>query len=283
MPLDPSTVQWKSKEHTLSYDWRTLATYALGVGAKTEELAFLYENTPGGMQVLPSFAVIPAHDAVLECLVKTGGDLAMVVHGGQVVRAHRTIPSEGKLDTTAKIRAIYDLKKFAQVIVDTQTTQKGDVVYETTWSIIFRGAGGFSGPRPPAEPGPSIPKDTTPSFQREEATTREQALLYRISGDTNPLHADPEFAAKVGFERGPILHGLATFGFLTRAVVQGPCGGDPSRLKRIAAQFRKPVWPGDTLRVCGYDIGGGTYALSTDVVERSEAVLSGASADIVAT
>ena len=283
MALDPTTVEWKSKEHALTYDWRSLATYALGVGAKSDELAFLYEGVEGGMQVLPSFAVIPAHDAVLECLIKTGGDLAMVVHGGQVVRAHRTIPSAGTLKTTAKIRAIYDLKKFAQVIIDTQSSREGDLVYETTWSIIFRGAGGFSGPRPPAEPGPSVPKDTTPSFQREEATTREQALLYRISGDTNPLHADPAFAAKVGFERGPILHGLATFGFLTRAVVQGPCGGDASRLKRIAAQFRKPVWPGETLKMRGYDIGGGTYVLTAEAVERSEAVLGGASADLVVT
>lgn len=280
MGLDPSTVEWKSKEHRLAYDWRTLATYALGVGAKRDELPFLYENTPGGIKVLPSFAVVPAHEAVLECLIHTGGDLSMVVHGGQVVKAHKPIAAQGTLETSASIRAIYDLKKFAQVVVDSRTTQAGELVFETTWSIIFRGAGGFSGPRPPADPGPAIPRDRAPTFRREETTTPEQALLYRISGDVNPLHADPAFAASVGFEQGPILHGLATFGFLTRAVVLGPCGGDPSKLRKIAAQFRKPVWPGETLVTSGWDLGGGKYVLSTEVQERNEAVLANTYAEI---
>ncbi len=280
MPLDLSTVGKATQVRTLDYDWKTLATYALGVGAKKAELAYLYEGTPGGMKVLPTFAVIPAQAPVFDCLVATGGDLAMIVHGGQTVRAHAPIAAAGRLESVGTMRAVYDLKKFAQVIVDTRTTQDGVLVYETTWSIIFRGAGGFGGPRPVHEDTPSVPKDRAPDFEMEETTSPEQALLYRLSGDLNPLHADPAFAEKVGFPQGPILHGLCTFGYLGRAVVRHACGGDPSRLRVIASTFRKPVWPGDTFVTQGFDLGDGQFAMTTSVKERSEAVLGGAYAVI---
>lgn len=280
MALDTTCVGFETKKHALPYDWKTLATYALGIGAKKDELAFLYEGTAGGMQVYPTFAVVPAHAAVLEALIRTGGDLAMIVHGGQTVRAFAPVPAEGTLETVARIEGIYDMKKFAQVVLSTDTTLGGARVYTTTWSIIFRGAGGFGGARPPADDAPAVPKETEPTFRFEQGTTPEQALLYRISGDQNPLHADPAFAEKVGFPQGPILHGLCTFGFLGRAVVKSACGGDPSRLKRLSAQFRRPVWPGDTLAVDGYDLGGGRFSFSTTVKERNEAVLGGAWAEI---
>ncbi|MFO0553131.1 MAG: MaoC/PaaZ C-terminal domain-containing protein [Polyangiaceae bacterium] len=281
MSLDLGTVGFTTAPHKLEYDWRTLATYALGVGATVEELPYLYERTDGGMRVLPSFAVIPAHAPILEALLKTGGDLAMIVHGGQIVRAYKPITQEGTLETVGSIKAIYDLRKFAQVILETQTRAAGEVVYETVWSIIFRGAGNFGGARPPQEEAaPTMPKDRAPDFVFEQKTTREQALLYRISGDQNPLHADPVFATNVGFPQGPILHGLCTFGFLTRAVVKHACAGDPNRLRTIAAQFRRPVWPGDTLVVSGTDVGDGRIALATTVKERDEAVLGGAHAVI---
>ena len=191
MPLDLKTVGQTTAVHTLAYDWKTLATYALGVGAKKDELAYLYEGTPDGMKVLPTFAVIPAQAAVFESLSATGGDLAMIVHGGQTVRVRGQIAESGTLETTGTMRAIYDLKKFAQVIIDTKTTQADKLVYETTWSIIFRGAGNFGGPRPVSEDTPSVPKDRPADFRIEESTSPEQALLYRLSGDLNPLHADP--------------------------------------------------------------------------------------------
>jgi acyl dehydratase len=281
MPLDTSTVGFETQPHEITYDWRTLATYALGVGAKREELPFLYENTEGSMKVLPSFGVVPAHAPVVEVLTKTGGDMSMIVHGAQTVRAHRPIPDSGKLVTTGSLKAIYDLKRFAQAIIETRTTFGGELAYETVWSIIFRGAGNFGGPRPTSDDAaPSVPKDQAPTWTLEERTSPEQALLYRISGDQNPLHADPAFAARVGFPQGPILHGLCTFGFLTRAVVKHACGGDPLRLRSISAQFRKPVWPGDTLKMSGFDLKDGRVALTTSVTERDEAVLGGAYAVI---
>lgn len=283
MSLDLSAVGTTTKVHELSYDWKTLATYALGVGAKRDELPFLYEGAPGGMKMLPTFGVVPSQAAVFDSLVRTGGDLAMIVHGGQKIRVlpHGPLPDHGTLETVGTLTGMFDLKKFAQVVVETRTTLAGAPVFETVWSIIFRGAGNFGGPRPvPDHSGPSLPKDQPPTWTVEEQTLPEQALLYRISGDQNPLHADPAFAERVGFPQGPILHGLCTFGFLGRAVVKHACGGDPSRLRMLAAQFRKPVWPTDTLVMQGHDVGDGTVALATMVKERDEAVLGNAWAEI---
>jgi acyl dehydratase len=280
MPLDMSSVGYTTKPHTFSYDWRTLATYALGIGAKRDELAYLYEGTPGGVKVYPTFAVIPAYAAVVELLGKTGGDLAMVVHGGQKVRAHRPIPGSGTLTTTGTLEAIYDLKKFGQVILTTTTMLDGISVFDTTWSIIYRGAGGFNGPRPPSSDEPSAPKDRPADWTVSEATSPEQALLYRISGDVNPLHADPAFAEAVGFPQGPILHGLCTYGFAARAVVKHAAGGDATKLRSFSAQFRKPVWPGDTIVTQGWSIEGGRVAIVTNVEGRPDAVLGSAWAEV---
>lgn len=278
MSLDLSTVGYTTEPNVFAYDWKTVVLYALGIGAKKEELDYLFEGR--GPKVYPSFAVVPAFPVIGECMTKTGGNLAMVVHGGQSIRLHRPIPAEGKLLTTGKIAGIYDMKRMAQVIVETRTQlESGEAVFDTVWSIIFRGAGGFDGPPPPKGEDVAVPKDRAPDFSIEEKTTPEQALLYRLSGDLNPLHADPDFATAVGFPQGPILHGLCTYGFAARAVVQGACGGDASKLKRLDAQFRRPVWPGDTIVTDGWNVDG-KIALVTRVKERDEAVMTGAFAEI---
>jgi acyl dehydratase len=281
MSLDTSAVGYETKPYALAYDWKTLATYALGIGAKRDELAYVYEGHKGGMKVYPTFAVIPAYAAVIDILGRSKGDLAMVVHGGQTVRAHRPIPAAATLSTVGTLKAIYDLKKFGQVIIETRTTLEGEPIVDTTWSIIFRGAGGFGGPRPPeAEGDVTVPKDRAPDFTVEEATSPEQALLYRISGDVNPLHADPEFATMVGFPQGPILHGLCTYGFVARAVVAKAAGGEAAKLRSLTAQFRKPVWPGDTIVTQGWHVGDGKVALVAGAKGRPDPVLTGAWAQI---
>jgi acyl dehydratase len=281
MAFDLSTVGFTTRPYELAYDWITLATYALGIGAKREELAFLYENANGGMKVYPTFAVVPAHAPLVECLSRCNANMAMVVHGGQLVRVHRPIPAEGKLQTTGTISGIYDMKRLGQVVIDTKTTLGGEPLFDTTWSILVRDGGGFGGPRPPqGEAEPTPPKDRPADWAVEEATSPEQALLYRISGDINPLHADPEFAAAVGFPQGPILHGLCTYGFAARALIKKAAGGDASRLRAYSAQFRKPVWPGDTLVTQGWDLGGGKIALITSVKGRPDPVLANGWAEI---
>jgi acyl dehydratase len=281
MSFDMSTVGMTTKPRELTYDWKTLATYALGIGAKRDELAYLYEGTKGGMKVYPTFGVVPAYEAVIELLGKCNANLAMVVHGGQVVRLRRPLPPSGTLETTGTIKGIYDMKKLGQVVIETTTTAGGEALFDTTWSILVRGGGGFGGPRPPeGEPEPSVPKDREPDFTHEEATSPEQALLYRIAGDVNPLHADPEFAASVGFEQGPILHGLCTYGFVARAIVKHAAGGDATKLRTYAAQFRKPVWPGDVIVTKGWKLDGGKVAVVATVQGRPDPVLSNAWAEI---
>jgi acyl dehydratase len=279
MALDASQVGFTSAPSHFAYDWKTVVLYALGIGATRNELAYLYEGK--GPRVYPTFAVCPVMPAVTQCLDKTGGDFAMVVHGGQSVKLHRPIPPAGRLVTTATLHGVYDLKKLAQAIVRTKTELEGvGPVFDTEWSIIYRGAGGFGGPRPPKNESIDPPKDRPADFHVELPTSPEQALLYRLSGDLNPLHADPEFAASVGFTQGPILHGLCTYGIVARAVIRAACGGDETKLEQFDGQFRRPVWPGDTIVVDGFQLDVGIVALSVTVKERPEAVMTGASARI---
>ncbi len=279
MPLDLSIVGKPTPPVAYSYTWRDTVLYALGIGARRDELDYLYEGR--GPRVYPSFAVVPMFGPMLEVVAKTGGDLAMIVHGGQKVHIRRPFAPAATLHTTATARGIYDLRRFASVLIDTETKDDaGEVVCTSTASIIFRGAGGFGGAPPPKDRDPSeridVPKDRPADFRVEETTSPELALLYRLSGDLNPLHADPDFAKAVGFEQGPILHGLATYGHMVRHVAKGACGGDASKITGFEAQFRKPVWPGDTLVTEGWTVATGKLALKMSVKERDETVISGA-------
>ncbi len=272
MALDLSIVDKPLEPQTFSYSWKDTVLYALGVGAKKDELDWLYEGR--GPKVLPSFAVVPMFKPMLDCVVKTGGDLSMVVHGKQGVRVHAELPPEATLSTVARVRGIYDMRKFAIVIIDCEIKDTaGKLLADTTSQIIIRGAGNFGGELPPKEEKVAeVPKGQEPDFRIEEKTSPEQALLYRLSGDWNPLHADPEFAARVGFAQGPILHGLCTFGYMVRHAAKGACGGDPSKLTAFETKFSKPVWPGDTLVTEGWNVAPGKIALQVKVKERDEAV-----------
>ena len=157
---------------------------------------------------------------------------------------------------------------------------RGEVVCRSQWQLLFRDEGGFGGPRPPKNAAPAIEGNPAPAFEHEEVISPTLALLYRLSGDTNPLHADPEFARKVGFERGPILHGLATYGLVARAIVRHACGGDASRLRSFTAQFRKPVWPGETLRTVGWTVGSAVVAKAY-AGGRDDAVVTGCYAELI--
>jgi acyl dehydratase len=280
MALDLSLIGKESAPSSFTYTWKDVVLYALGVGAKKDELDYLYEGR--GPMVIPSFAVVPMFAPMLELAASSGGDLAMVVHGAQRVRLRGPLAPAGTLVTTAKIRGMYDLRRLAVVLIDTETKdESGKVVFDATSQIIFRGEGGWGGETPPREAKVAeIPKGKPADFRIEEVTSPEQALLYRLSGDLNPLHADPEFAAKVGFAQGPILHGLCSYGHMVRHVAKGAAGGDATKITGFECKFTKPVWPGDTLVTEGWNVAPGTIALQVSVKERSEVVISGAWATV---
>jgi len=248
-PGPPSERSWTSKDALL---------YAVGVGAGSidptgAELEFTTENSRDVPQrVLPTFAVIVGMGV---------GDvgpfnMAMLVHGEQAIELHREIPVEGKMLTTARVVAVYD-KGSAAVVMHEATSvdaETGEPMMTTRNSMFIRGEGGWGGDRGPSGPR-NVPPERDPDSVVTYQTRPDQALTYRLSGDRNPLHSDPEFAKMAGFDR-PILHGLCTYGFTGRALLHSLCGSDPARFKSMEGRFSKPVYPGDALTVKMWVDGG---------------------------
>ncbi|MFO0631119.1 MAG: MaoC/PaaZ C-terminal domain-containing protein [Polyangiales bacterium] len=243
--------------------------YALGVGAKADELDLLYEGR--GPRVLPTYAVVPAYDAMIGAMGAAGVGFDNVVHGHQKVTLHRDIPARATLHTTATVSAVYDMKRMAQVVVTTRTADAaGEALFDTEWGILVLGEGGWGGEAPPARDNPRPDRDA--DFVVEQTTSPEQALLYRLMGDGNPLHADPEFPlVKQRFGGRPILHGLCSYGFLGRAL--GSQVGGVQRVAHLSARFTKPVWPGDTLATEGWVEGTRAWMRTTSRAS-GEVVLS---------
>jgi len=250
MALDPAAVGKKTEPRSMTYDWKDVVLYALGVGARGDgELDFLYEGR--GPKVLPTFGMVPTFPAMKDALPLVGGDFKGVVHAGQRLSLKRPFPPTGTLVTTCEVTGVHDLKRMATATFATQTRDgDGELLCETEYALIYRFDGGFGGTPPPKTERVKAP-ERDPDFVVEETTHPDQALLYRLNGDENPLHADPDLAKAVGFDR-PILHGLCTYGIVGRAVLREACGGDPSKLRGLHGQFRKPVFPGDTLVTRGW-------------------------------
>lgn len=253
MTINTSAVGATTKAKQRSWTSTDALLYALGVGAGMDdptgsELDFTTENSRDITQrVLPTMGVVlQASGLPLRQL----GDinLAMMLHGEQGITLHREIPIEGTLESTSTITGIWDKTKGA--IVDTEATsvlaESGEPLFTTRASLFLRGEGGWGGDR-----GPSVTVDipeSAPDVEISYRTRNDQALLYRLNGDRNPLHSDPQFAADGGFPK-PILHGLCTYGFTGRALLHGLCGGDPSQFGSMDARFTSPVMPGETLTV----------------------------------
>ena len=264
--LDPEvvkrTIGKRSEPIAIEYGWKDVVLYALGIGAQIDELQFLYENVQGGLKVFPSFGVLMAIGQGI-VLSELNLDPPRNIHGEHRLRLHRLFPPEGKLLMVSEAVSIYDKRKVAVITVRTDvSTEAGDLVCENEAVLVYLGGGGFGG-----EPGPkserfSPPEGVDPDFRISYAVPENQAALYRLSGDYNPLHIDAERAKSAGFDQ-PILHGLCTFGYATRAILYGACDGDVERFKEFKARFSAPVLPGDTLTTEGWKGKDGRYAIRT--------------------
>jgi acyl dehydratase len=259
--LDLSVIGKKTEPKVYEMNWRDAVLYALGVGAQIEELPFLYENAQGGFKVLPTFAVVPSFKPFGELILEMKLDFTRILHGEQLIQLYRPIPSKGRLSTVAQVKDIYDKGKGALLVFRFETSSEGgEPVCASEISLFYRGAGGFGGaPGPAAEPL-NPPQGVEPDFRVSYKIPENQAALYRLNGDINPLHIDPNFARLAGFER-PILHGLCTYGYAGRAILHSVCQGDVSRFKEFKARFANVVFPGETLITEGWKDEGGRYLI----------------------
>lgn len=243
---------------TSSYQPRDVALYALGVGAAQDplddrELQFVYERHGDGFRVLPTFGVIPAVNHFLALAEK--GHLAeglnfgfeRVLHGEQRIELARPLPPAAELRHETRIKDVFDKGKHALIEIEIASHEAGgDLLMVNTMTLLIRDAGGWGGARGPAGEG-NEPPDRPPDAVVAQTVPENQALLYRLSGDWNPLHADPSFARAVGYER-PILHGLCTMGYAVRHVIASFAGHDPRRVRALSVRMSRPVFPGDTLQ-----------------------------------
>jgi acyl dehydratase len=242
VPSEPQERSWTSTDALL---------YAVGVGAglgdPLAELEFTTENSEGvRQQALPTYAVLIAQ-------VRSGRSLgsfdrALLVHAEQQFELHKPLPVEGAVQTVSTVTGIYDKGSGALVVTENTAldAETGEPLVTSRTGTFIRGEGGFGGDRGSSESW-QLP-ERPPDHRVVQPTRPEQALLYRLSGDRNPLHADPEFAARGGFSR-PILHGLCTYGVTGRALLHTLCGSDPARFRSMSGRFSHPVLPGQSLVV----------------------------------
>ncbi|XP_072925311.1 peroxisomal multifunctional enzyme type 2 [Hemitrygon akajei] len=274
----------KTPVNIYTYNNRQPILYALGVGMTTKDpdhLKFLYERDEG-FSCLPTFGVIPAQDSVIDGLGSLPGlniDFTKVLQGEHYLELYKPLPTSGTLKSESAVADILDKGSGAVIILDVHTYNEGDLVCYNQFSVFVVGAGGFGGKKtsdkikvivqPPNRPPDAVVSDTT---------SIDQAALYRLSGDWNPLHIDPTFASFGGF-RKPILHGLCSLGFAARHVLKQYANNDVTKFKAIKVRFAKPVTPGQTIETEMWKEGNRIH-LRSKVKENNETVLTGAYVDL---
>jgi acyl dehydratase len=266
-----------------SYAEKDVILYALGLGLGARptdptHLRFTYEKE---LKVLPTMGVVLAHPGRWTDDPYLGIDSVRMLHGEQGLTLHRPIPIKAAVIGRSRIRDVIDrgpdkgaILYYEREIIDTADNEPIATVRQT---LVCRGNGGCGGPNGRIAAPHEIPR-RTPDAVFEVATLPQMALIYRLSGDFNPLHVDPDFARRAGFDR-PILHGLATYGLGGRGIVEGVCGGDPSRIKSFDVRFTAPALPGDTIRVQLW-VDGTTVSVRAVAVEREITVMDNGRAEI---
>ena len=272
MPLNPAAVGAVGDVRTMSWNSKDALLYAVGIGAGQNDLPFTTENTKEVQQVVfPTFAVVAGSGTTApgkSAMADIGTfNWALLVHGSQAITLHRPIPVEAEATVQDKVVAMYDKGKAAVVVTEAETKLKtGELLWTTRSSVFIRGEGGWDGDRGPSGPQ-NEPPAKAPDHEVTLQTSPDQAFVYRLSGDRNPLHTDPSFAAIGGFDR-PILHGLCSYGFTGRALLGALCNNDVTKFKHIEGRFSSPVMPGDALTVRMWNIGAGETVFTTSVGDR---------------
>ncbi|WP_435245594.1 MaoC/PaaZ C-terminal domain-containing protein [Streptomyces sp. NRRL F-5630] len=275
MPLDPARLlAAPPRTRTLTWSARDVLLYHLGVGAPPSRLHWTLESR---LRVLPSFAVVAGGQDVLGALDVPGAesvDRTRVLHGTQELILHRPLPAEGAARARTAVTDAYDKGSAAVLGVRTEAADAAGPLWTSRQLLFARGAGGFGGARGPALPRPPRPEGPATAVHRLPLR-EDAALLYRLSGDMNPLHADPAEAARAGFPR-PVLQGLCTYGTALRVLVDTLLDGRPEPVRRYAARFSDVVFPGETLELRVWRTGEGEARAEVAVPDTGRLVLSDA-------
>ena len=274
MPIDPDAAVG-AEVGTVSFSWTEsdVLLYHLGIGAGSRPgdhvspAALRYTQDGLGLQVLPSFGVVaPTFHATDPPPLDLPGcdiNLAQVVHGSQAVSVASPLPTAGSATVSTRITEIWDKGKAAVIWQEgVATAESGEELWTTRSSIFVRGEGGWGGDRGSSDPV-ELP-DRAPDLEATYAVTPQQALLYRLCGDRNPLHSDPDFAKAAGFP-APILHGLCSYGIVLRELTDGLLGGDATKVAAFGARFTGVIFPGETVRVRGWHEDGRIVGSATVV------------------
>jgi acyl dehydratase len=287
----PDILDQKTEPRTFTYGDKDVMLYALGIGMGRDplderELPFVYEKD---LKVVPTAATVLASGMGRAARAAAPGEqkpgeqkpghrqsqinFLMVVHGEQKVELHRPLPTYGTFTAESRTIGAFDKGKDKGAVIYNETVwtdEKGEKVATLTGSTFARGDGGFGGPTEGA-PEPHAVPERKPDLSVDIETRPDQALLYRLNGDRNPLHSDPDIARKAGFPR-PILHGLCTYGITCRAVLQAITGYDPDQIASHEARFSAPVFPGDTVTVDLWK-DGNVISFEARVKDRSATVI----------
>lgn len=285
MPVNPETLlNWPFKDLVHTYTTRDSMLYALGVGAGADpmdesDLKFVYED---GLAALPTMAVVMGYPGFWLKDEDTGVDWRSVLHGEQGLVIHKPLPTAGTVIGRMRVTGFFDkgAGKGALLLSERQVIDQasGDLLATVTSSSFLRGDGGTGFSTGAAPVPPPLP-ERAPDAALDLATAPNAALIYRLSGDFNPLHADPKVAAAAGFAR-PILHGLCTYGVAGRALLKLCCANDPARLKRMDLRFSAPVFPGETIRTEVWREGD-RISFRAKALERDLVVLNNGYAEVV--
>ncbi|MEE6164984.1 MULTISPECIES: MaoC/PaaZ C-terminal domain-containing protein [unclassified Mycolicibacterium] len=250
MPINPNAIGEKTDPYVFEWTDRDTLLYAVGVGAGLDDLQFTTENSHDiEQQVLPTYAIIACSPFAAAAKIGTF-NFGMLLHGSQEIRVTKPLPPAGKLKVVSEVADIQDKGEGKNAVVMLKgigtDPETDEVLVETLTTVVIRGEGGFGGQPGQRPAAPEIP-ETEPDARLALPTREDQALIYRLSGDRNPLHSDPWFAKNLAGFPKPILHGLCTYGVAGRALIAGLCGGDATKLRAVASRFSAPVFPGETL------------------------------------